>query len=227
MPQASLSQRAYVQLAAFGLTLGLALFLSAGSAAYWQGWVFLASFLGAAGLTTYWLLNHDRALVERRMHGGPSAETRPLQRLIQSFTLLGFFGLVVIPALDWRFGWSPAPAWVSVLGNAMVLAGYFMVARVFVANSFAAATVQVAEGQTVISTGPYALVRHPMYAAAALIIFGAPLALGSYWGLIAGAAIMAGIVVRLFDEERFLVANLPGYDDYRRKVRFRLAPGIF
>jgi protein-S-isoprenylcysteine O-methyltransferase Ste14 len=116
---------------------------------------------------------------------------------------------------------------VAVLGDVLTVAGFAAIFRVFRENSFAAATVQVAEGQHVVSTGPYAVVRHPMYAGAMPLIFGASLALGSYWGLAVAALMTAGIVWRLLDEERYLAANLPGYEAYRRKVRFRLAPGLF
>ncbi len=144
-----------------------------------------------------------------------------------AFASLGFVALIVVPALDHRFGWSQAPAVVALVGDVLVAVGFFIIFLVFRQNSFASSTIGVAEGQTVVSTGPYALARHPMYAGAFVYLLGTPLALGSYWGL-AVLALMAPILIwRLVDEERVLEQRLPGYSDYKRKVRYRLAPGIY
>jgi protein-S-isoprenylcysteine O-methyltransferase Ste14 len=108
-----------------------------------------------------------------------------------------------------------------------MLVGYYLIFRVFKENTFAAATIQIAENQTVISTGPYAIVRHPMYASALLYLLGMPLALGSLWGLLALAAVMPFLIWRLLDEERFLSKTLPGYAEYCTRVRWRLIPHVF
>jgi protein-S-isoprenylcysteine O-methyltransferase Ste14 len=133
----------------------------------------------------------------------------------------------IVPALDRRFGWSNVPFWLSLIGDLLILVGMWMVYRVFKENSFGSATVEIANDQKVISTGPYAIVRNPMYASAAVYLVGASLALGSYWGLIASVLTILGLVWRLFDEEKFLTQNLPGYKDYCAKVRWHLIPGIF
>src|SRR5262249_5637520 len=135
--------------------------------------------------------------------------------------------LLVVSVLDWRFGWS-AVAWPVVLaGNLLVAAGYVIVFAVLRENSFAATTIEITAGQRVISTGPYALVRHPMYFGALPMFVGIPLALGSWWGLALVVPLTAGLVARLLDEEAYLVRNLPGYADYRNRVRWRLVPGIW
>jgi protein-S-isoprenylcysteine O-methyltransferase Ste14 len=224
---ASLQRRASISLIQFAVAMAAILFLGAGEIAWWQAWAFMAVFLACCIVTTALLVKSDPALVERRMRAGATAEQRGAQKLIQALNTLLFLALLVVPALDRRFGWSHVPAWVAVLGDVLTVAGFAAIFRVFRENSFAAATVQVAEGQHVVSTGPYAVVRHPMYAGAMPLIFGASLALGSYWGLAVAALMTAGIVWRLLDEERYLAANLPGYEAYRRKVRFRLAPGLF
>ena len=223
----SLTPRSWRALAQFIMALGLIIFLCAWDLRLWQGWAFLAVFGLATVWTTAALLKRDPALVERRMQAGPAAEGRPQQKLIQTLNMLIFLALIALPALDHRFGWSHAPTWVAIAGDVMVAAGFWGIYQVFRANSFASATVAVNAGQTLISTGPYGIVRHPMYAAAIPLVFGGPLAMQSYWGTLPAFALMAGIIWRLFDEERLLAAELPGYDDYRRKVSFRLLPGVF
>ena len=113
------------------------------------------------------------------------------------------------------------------LGDVGIVTGYVVIFLVFRENTYASSIVEVAENQKVISTGPYALVRHPMYVGAILIFFATPLALGSWWAFIPAIIVSTMIAVRLIDEERFLAANLPGYDDYRRQVHYRLIPGLW
>jgi protein-S-isoprenylcysteine O-methyltransferase Ste14 len=207
--------------------MGLLLFIPAGTVRYWQAWVCLAIFFGASVLTTVYLMKKDPALVERRMKGGPTAEKRPAQKIIMLFTSIGFIALFVVPALDHRFGWSSVPLAVVVAGDVLVAIGFYLISIVYRENTFASATIEVAENQRVISTGPYAIVRHPMYASAFLYLVGIPLALGSYWGLLPIVAIMPFLIWRLFDEERFLSRNLPGYAEYQRRVTHRLVPFVW
>ena len=223
----SLAARAWFALAALGVVMGLLLFVPAGTIRYWQAWVYLAIFVGASALTTVFLLRRDRALLERRMRGGPTAEKRPVERVIMAFTSLGFIALLVVPALDRRFGWSDAPVYVVAGGDALVAIGFYFIFLVYQENTFTSATIEVAADQRVVSTGPYAVVRHPMYASALLYLAGTPLALGSYWGLLALAAMLPFLIWRLFDEETLLTGSLPGYADYKKKVRHRLVPGIW
>jgi len=223
----SLETRAWLALALLAIVVALLLFVPAGTVRYWQAWVYLAIFIGASGLTTLYLLRTDRALLERRMRGGPTAEKRPAQKLIMVFTSMGFIALLVVPALDHRFGWSAVPLPVVVAGDALVAIGFYFISRVYRENTFTAATIQIAENQTVISSGPYAIVRHPMYASGLLYFFGTPLALGSYWGFVPLAATLPFLIWRLLDEERFLAKNLRGYAEYQRRVRHRLVPFVW
>jgi len=222
-----LALRAWFALVALAVVMGLLLFLPAGTLRYWQAWVYLGIFFGASALTTAFLIRRDPALLERRMRGGPTAEKRPVERLIMVFTSIGFIALLVVPALDYRFGWSSVPVWTVIGGDVLVVVGFYFILRVYRENTFTAATIELAPGQTVISTGPYAIVRHPMYASALLYLVGTPLALGSYWGLVPLVAMLPFLIWRLFDEEKFLAENLPGYSEYRKKVRHRLVPGIW
>ena len=222
-----IATRAWLSLVGLASVIGALLFGTAGTIRWWQGWVYLAIFAIASALTTLDLVQRDPALLERRMRGGPTAEQEPTQRLIMLFASLAFIALLIVPALDRRFGWSDVPLWVILLGDVLVAAGFVVVARVYRENSYTAATIGVEAGQTVISTGPYAKVRHPMYSGAMLYMFGTSPALGSYWGLIAFTVMLASLIWRLHDEERILVRELPGYAEYRNSVRYRLVPHVW
>jgi len=223
----SLRVKAWIGLLFLGAVMWLALFVPAGTVHYWQGWIFLAVFMGASAITTLYVTIRDPALLERRMSGGPTAEKRPVQKLIMLLTSATFLAAFVVPALDRRFGWSAVPAGVVIFGDVLVALGFLLIGFVYRENTFASATIEVAEHQSVVSTGPYAVVRHPMYAGGYVLLLGTPLALGSYWGLLASAAMLPLFVWRLLDEERFLAENLPGYTDYQRRVRHRLVPFVW
>ena len=206
--------------------IALTLFIAAGTVRYWRAWGYLAVNSVAAIPYVGYLLNNPR-LLETRMKAGPTAEQRSVQKVI---TLLGGISIIVafiVPGLDDRFGWSNVPLWLVVMGDALIVAGMLMVYRVVRENPFGSATVRVAEDQRVISTGPYGIVRNPMYASALVYLLGMPLALGSFWTLIPSAVTMLSLVCRLLDEENFLTRNLPGYAEYCTRVRWHLIPLIF
>jgi len=161
------------------------------------------------------------------MRGGPTAEKETAQKIIMFFASIGFIALLVVSAFDYRFGWSSVPVAVEIAGDLLVAIGFYFIFLVYKENSFTSATIEVAENQKVISTGPYALVRHPMYASAFLYLIGTPLALGSYWGLLALVFMAPFLIWRLLDEERFLEKNLPGYREYQKKVRHHLVPHLW
>jgi len=206
--------------------MGFTLFLTAGTFNYWQAWIFLA--VGAVSSVLLTLsITKNPTLLENRTRYGPTAEKRTIQKIIVSCVGIPAVATFIVPALDWRRGWSNVPTWLSIMGDLLIIVGMWMVFRVFKENSFGSATVEVAKDQQVISTGPYAIVRNPMYASAAVYFIGASLALGSYWGLVPAALTILGFVWRLFDEEKFLAQSLPGYREYCAKVRWHLIPGIF
>ena len=222
-----LRTKAWLGLAFLALVLGILLFASAGTVRYWQAWVYLAVFFGAAILITRDVIRRDPALLARRMKGGPGAEKRAAEKVIVFGASLGFAALFVVSALDHRSGWSSVPLYGVFAGDALVAIGFYFISRVYRANTFASATIEVVEDQKVISTGPYAIVRHPMYASALLYLLGTPLALGSYWGLVPLAATMPFLIWRVFDEEQLLSESLPGYREYRQKVRHRVIPRVW
>jgi protein-S-isoprenylcysteine O-methyltransferase Ste14 len=223
----NLNTKAGLGLVFLAIAMGLLLFLPAGTTQYWQAWAFLAVFFGASLLITLYLMKKDPALLKRRLSGGPTAEKERTQKIIMFFTTIGFIALLVVPALDYRFKWSSVPLYMVIAGDILTALGFYIVFLVYKENTFTFATIEVACDQKVISTGPYAIVRHPMYAGSLLYLLGMPLALGSYWGLLVLAATMPFLIWRLFDEERFLSRNLPGYTEYCAKVRWRLMPGVF
>ena len=214
------------ELVIFFVLLALALFLSAGTTHYWQAW----AYLGVSGVSSVLLtlsIVKDPILLESRIKGGPTAEKRPIQKIIVLCMVLPYIALFIVPGLDRRFGWSRMPAWLSMIGDFLIIVSIWMVYRVFKENSFGSAIVEIGKHQRVISTGPYAIVRNPMYASGAVYFIGMSLALGSYWGLIPSVLTILVFVWRLFDEEKFLAQNLLGYAEYCAKVRWHLVPGIF
>jgi len=224
MDTRELKRTALVRFGSGAVVLGAIFFLPAGTLRYWEAWLFLATLFIPMAFVAAYLIAHDPALVERRL---TQREERPRQKAIVA--LNGGLWLVafLVPGFDHRFGWSSVPTWVAVSADALVLAGYLVFFVTVRENSFAARTIRVEEGQKVISTGPYAVVRHPMYSGIGLMMLFAPLALGSWWALIPGLATPAFLMFRILDEEEALASELPGYPEYMRQVRWRLIPGVW
>ncbi len=200
------------------------LFIPAGSLRYWQGWVFMAILFLPMPITSVYFLKRDPQLVERRLR---TEEKISEQKTFIKWAQLIAFGSSAIPGLDYHFGWSRVPLWLTILSQLFVFAGYLITLWVMKENSFASRTVQVEEGQRVISTGPYRLVRHPMYSGAVLMLLFAPFALGSWWALPGFYAVIPLIVLRLLNEEKMLCRDLLGYSDYCLRTRFRLLPFLW
>jgi protein-S-isoprenylcysteine O-methyltransferase Ste14 len=209
------------------VALGLLLFVPAGTFNYWQAWTFLAVFALSTWIPTLYLLRTNPVALERRMSGGPAAEGRPAQKLVMAGLYLSFVAMFVVSALDHRFGWSTPPVALCVAGDVLVAVGLVMVVLVIIQNNYAATTVRVESGQTVVSSGLYGLVRHPMYTANVIMMIGLPLALGSYWGLVFVAPGLMVLASRIRDEEKLLEGELTGYREYTQKVRYRLVPGMW
>jgi protein-S-isoprenylcysteine O-methyltransferase Ste14 len=226
-----MNEKLYIKLATqsllFLFILGALLFLPAGTFDYWEAWVFIAVFFACNLPLTIWVAINDPRLLERRMRAGPTAEKEKSQKIVMTIAFLSFAGEVLLPALDHRFGWSGVPTSVVILGNALIAISYIGFYFVFRENTYGAATIRVEENQRVVSTGPYAIIRHPMYAAGLILMLGIPLALGSWWGFLALAPGVPALVWRILDEERLLKRELPGYAEYTQRVRFRLIPGLF
>jgi protein-S-isoprenylcysteine O-methyltransferase Ste14 len=203
------------------------LFWPAGTLNYWQAWVFIAVFTVATLVPSVYLAVRDPAALARRMKAGPIAETRTIQKLINVGFILAIVAMLVISALDHRYGWSHLPIAVVVLGNVLVAAGLVLAQLVVIQNGYAAATITVEAEQKVVSTGVYGIVRHPMYVSTLILMPGVPLALDSYWGLLVTILAIPILVLRIADEEKFLRQELEGYDEYTQKVQYRLVPGVW
>lgn len=219
--------RSALGLAALALIMALLLFLPAWSLGWWQAWLYWLIFLGASLLVTLYFLRRDPDLIERRLKAGPAAEQQTSQQIIQSALSLVFAALLLVPGFDHRLHWSAVPLPVALVADAFVVAGFWIIFRVFSENSHASNTVRVEFGQEVISSGPYRSVRHPMYSGGIILFVFTPLALGSWWAFVPGVLLCGGAIARLLEEERFLTVHLAGYSEYRKKVPHRLLPFIW
>jgi protein-S-isoprenylcysteine O-methyltransferase Ste14 len=205
------------------VVLGLLLFLPAGTFDYWQAWV-LAVLAIATWISGVYLLRADPATLQGRTRGGPTAETRMVQKAAMAGLWLSLATMFVVSVLDHRFGWSSVPTAICLVGDVLVAVGLAVPVLVVTQNNYAATTVRVVADQKVVSTGLYRLVRHPMYTGNVIMMVGIPLALGSYWGLV---FVVPGLIVlawRVRDEERLLQEKLDGYREYTQKVHYRLVP---
>jgi protein-S-isoprenylcysteine O-methyltransferase Ste14 len=206
---------------------GLALFWPAGTFDYWQAWVYMAVFVASTlGSSLYLAVKYPAAL-QRRMKAGPTAETRPVQRLVTVATIASVVAQLVVSAFDHRFGWSSVPVPMVIVGDVLVGMGLLVAQYVVVQNGYAAATITVEADQPLVSTGLYGLVRHPMYFGTLIMMLGTPLALDSYWGFVVLIPAFVALAVRIGDEEKMLTEELDGYGAYMQKVRYRLLPGVW
>jgi len=215
---------------ALNIVIILLLFVPAGTLAWPQAWIFLVVFNACSQAIGVWLLRTDPALLKARMQSPVGGDQRPRDRAIAIGIFLFFALWLVFMALDAeRFGWSYVPVWGQAIGLLLILAAFWGWVGVLRANSYAATTVRVQaeRGQTVISTGPYAHVRHPMYSWSLALMIGMPLMLGSLWGLLGLTVAVPLLAARALGEEEVLFGGLPGYPDYAAKVRWRLVPGLW
>ncbi|MCJ7681738.1 MAG: isoprenylcysteine carboxylmethyltransferase family protein [Candidatus Aminicenantes bacterium] len=206
------------------LVFGLIFFLPAGSFRFWEAWVYMGLILIPMFFIVLYFLKKDPTLLERRMR------TREKEK--EQYFLHAFFGLFVVagfllPGFDFRWHWSQVPIWLIVAAEILVFLGYMIFFLVMRENSYLSRTVEVDKGQPVITTGPYRVVRHPMYTAVLLMFFFTPIALGSWWALIPMIPLPVILVLRILTEEKVLIKELSGYAEYRKTVRFRLIPYIW
>jgi protein-S-isoprenylcysteine O-methyltransferase Ste14 len=215
----------------FGLVelvvLGLVLFLTAGTFSYWQAWIFMVVFALSTWIPSIYLRRTKPVALQRRRRAGPTAENRTVQKFVIAGWYLSLTTMVVVSALDHRFGWSPVPTAICMVGDVLVAVGLGVAVLVVSQNSYAAATVRVEAGQRLVSTGLYGHVRHPMYTGNVITIVGFPLALGSYWGLVLVIPGLIVLALRIRDEEKLLREELDGYREYMQKARYRLVPHMW
>lgn len=203
---------------------GLFFFLPAGTLRYWQAWMYTAILLVPMSLVVILFFKKDPEALERRMR---TREKEKAQKRIVSLGTLPFVIGMLLPGFDRRWGWSSVPTWLVIIADVMVVLGYLVFVRVMMENRYLSRVVEVDRGQRIITTGPYAVVRHPMYSGTILLYIFTPLALGSYWALIPFALTLVVFPVRILNEEKLLLRELPGYKEYMEKTRFRLIPGVW
>jgi protein-S-isoprenylcysteine O-methyltransferase Ste14 len=219
--------KSFLGLAFLLVLLGFLLFASAGSLNFWQAWLYLAVFGISTTIVTLYLMKYDQKLLESRVVAGPAAEAEKTQKIIQSIASLFFMLVFIVAGLDYRFHWSAVPAVVSLIAEVFVALGFYIVFLTFKANSYTSAVIEVKQDQQVITSGPYAIVRHPMYMGASLLLIFTPLALGSWVAFPFPLLLIVTIAFRAIEEEKFLATNLNGYSDYRQKVRYRIIPFVW
>ena len=229
MSQSRLSQGVLLRKVAIRLLVAIPVlcalfFLPAGTFAYWEAWVYLAIVLIPLLCVLVYLLKKDPELLERRMR---AREREPEQRLIVTLSVPIFLLAFLLPGFDKRFGWSDVPVAVVLAADFLVLLGYGLFFLVLRENRYASRVIEVEQEQQVIRSGPYALVRHPMYLGVAVFYLFSPLALGSYWAMLPALLMIPILVARIRNEESVLVRNLRGYQDYMQQTRYRLVPGIW
>jgi protein-S-isoprenylcysteine O-methyltransferase Ste14 len=216
-----------VNTAKFLGVVGAVLFVSAGTVRFWDAWLYLLFNLGWLTVTGSYFLKKDPALVERRLTQDERGEKEVVQKRIMAvFRVLGVMTLV-LAGLDHRFGWSALPGWVVAAGCALFVAGAGVVFAVFAENTYTSSIIEVDAVQTVVATGPYRVLRHPMYAGTLLMGLATPLMLGSYWAFLLLPPGWALLVARIVAEERFLSRELRGYAEYMRRTPKRLIPGVW
>jgi len=206
------------------LVTGLILFLPAGSLKYWQAWVFMGVLFIPVIFVISYFLKHDPALLERRIR---FREKETHQKTIIKLANLFFFMGFLFPGFDYRFGWSNVPMLIVIISDVIIFLGYLLVFFVFKENSYTSRIVEVDKKQKVIATGPYSVVRHPMYVGVISMFVFMPIALGSYWALIFFLPLVVLIIFRILNEEQVLLRDLKGYKEYMQKTRYRLVPGIW
>jgi len=207
--------------------LGILLFGIAWTFDFWRAWIYLCIFGASSTLITIYLWKKDSKLLERRVNAGPTAEREISQKIIQLLASIAFIGIFILASFDHRNSWSHVPSYLTILGDMLVIIGFYIVFLVFKENTFAAATIEIAKNQKVISTGPYLVVRHPMYSGAFILLLGTPLALGTWWAFIPCLLLIFVIILRLLEEEKFLLKNLNGYKKYYNKVYYRIVPYVW
>lgn len=224
MDKKELLKQVLIRLIAGLIVLPLMFFIPAGTLSYWPAWVYMAVIFTPMFGALYYLYQYDPGLLERRMH---MREKEPVQKQIILVAGIVFVGAFIVPGLDWRWGWSQLPAGLILFANGVILLSYFFLLWVFKTNSYASRIIEVEQNQPVISTGPYAIVRHPMYLAI-LVLYGfSPLALGSYWAMLPTSLVIFVLIARIQNEELVLRRDLPGYIAYTEKIKYRLIPGVW
>ncbi|MCQ3937224.1 MAG: isoprenylcysteine carboxylmethyltransferase family protein [Chloroflexi bacterium] len=224
MPRSKLLATVLSRLLGGALFFMLIFFLPAGTWNYWQAWMYIGVLFVPMLFVLAYFMKNDPGLLERRMK---MREQRGQQRRILGISVLFFILAYLIPGFDIRYGWSNMPAWVSIAAAAVMFLSYLLVFRTMQVNSYLSRVIEVAENQKVVDTDVYGWVRHPMYVGMTVVYVVSPIVLGSWWAVIPALVIVPVIVFRILDEEKALEQELPGYVEYKQKVKYRLIPFVW
>ena len=222
--RAELNRMVYPKFISALIVLPLIFMLPAGTWRYWEAWLYTFVLLTPMFFLMQYMMKNQPALIARRM------QFREKEKTQKTIIMLAYIPIILaflLPGFDKRFGWSNVPVWLVILADILMLLGYGITIWVFKENQYASRIVEVEDEQQVISTGPYAIVRHPMYVGALIMYIFSPLALGSYWSMIPALFIIPVLALRAVDEEKVLSKELPGYEEYKQKTRYRLMPGVW
>jgi protein-S-isoprenylcysteine O-methyltransferase Ste14 len=224
VPQHGLMRTVVVRGLLAVLVMGVVFFAPAGTFAYWQAWVYLGLLSVVMSSALWYLVRNSPDLLERRMR---MREKESAQRKVIMFSYVPSIVTFLVPGFDRRWAWSHVPLPVVVAAELVVALGYGLFVLVLRENRYASRVVEVEQGQQVTRSGPYALVRHPMYLGVTLTYLASPLALGSYWALLPAAVIIPTLVARILNEEKVLERELNGYREYKQVTKYRLFPGVW
>lgn len=202
----------------------LIFFLPAQTWGYWQAWMYIGVLIIPMLFVMVYLIKYDPELLGRRMK---MREERKEQRKIIQVSYIVFLLAYLLPGFDIRLGWSNMPAWISIAAAEVMFLSYLLVFRTMQINSFLSRVIEVAENQRVIDTDVYGIVRHPMYVGMVVLYVISPIVLGSWWAIIPALVIIPVIIFRILDEEKALEQELPGYVEYKQKVKYRLIPFVW
>jgi len=219
-----LKKKIAIRFALLPLFIGILILLPAGTFNFWQVYIYFAILLGPMIFVIFYFLKKNPKFLERRMKmKEQETQQKKIVFLTTSTFLLGF----ILPGFDHRFGWSDIPTVIVIIADILILLSYILIIYVFKENSYASRVIEIDKDQKVISSGPYSIVRHPMYLGILVMFLSTPIALGSYWAIIPLAMLPVSLVFRIFNEEKVLSEQLPGYKEYCKKVRFRMIPFIW
>ena len=224
MPAKQLLTSLLVRITITFIIVGALLFGPAGSFLYWNGWLFLAALFVPMVVVLIYLYRRNRALLEKRLK---TKEKEKEQKTYLKLSLVWFFIAFLVPGFDFRYGWSHVPVWLVTIATVIMVFGYLLFIVAMVQNSFASRVVEIQDRQRVVDSGMYSVVRHPMYLAAIIMYMACPLVLGSYYALLPNILLPVLLVYRLLNEEKVLRSGLEGYEEYSKRVRYRLVPFVW
>ncbi len=220
----ALKRKIAIRITLLLLLLGIFILLPAGTFHYWQAYVYFAVIFGPLIFVVHYFYKKDPKFLERRMRiKEQETEQKKIVFSTAFFYVVGF----ILPGFDHRFGWSDVPAGIVLTADMLVLLSYIFIVYVFKVNRFASRVIEVEKDQTVISTGPYSVIRHPMYLGTIVMFLSTPVALGSYWAVIPFTVLPVSLAFRILNEEKVLSEQLPGYKEYCTKIRYRLIPFVW